>query len=105
MLAVAALRGQRARDVHERVGQDGELTEAGRPGRRARRRLAKRGGQRLAGLVEMAARDRLGGSAAGERARGLPDEQERVLDAGEALRDRAAAVDRARGRPSPRTSR
>ena len=71
-LAVPSLRGQGARDVHEGVGEDGELTEAGRPGRRARRGLAQRGGQRLAALVELAERDRLGGSAAAEGARGVP---------------------------------
>ena len=96
MLAVPSLRGQCARDVHERVGEDGELTEAGRPGRRARRELAKRGGQRLAALVELAERDRLGGSAVAEGARGFPDEHERVLDAGEGVGIEQRTVDRAR---------
>ena len=96
MLPVPSLRGQCARNVHEGVGESGELTKAVRPGRRARRRLTKRGGQRLASLIEVAERDRLGASVVGEGARGLPDEAERVLDAGERVGIEERTVDRAR---------
>ena len=83
--AVAALCRQHARDVHERLGLSGEVAEAGRPVREARRGFAEAGGQGSAGLIEMGGADGLGAPVVGEDARGLLNEPNRVLDSRERL--------------------
>jgi hypothetical protein len=83
VLALAALRRQRARDVHQDISLAGELTQADDPGGRRSGWIAKHQDERLASLVQMAEPDRLCAPVIREGTRRLTHEQYGVLDSGE----------------------
>jgi len=77
-VGLPTLGSQRVRHVHEGVGVESQVAQAGRPFSGGRRGFVERGGQGCAGLGEIAEGDGLGPPVVGEPARGFRGEEHRV---------------------------